>query len=345
MATIEKATLKNGKTRYRARMRLKGRHMSRTFDSKVAAERWTRSMEKQATLDASDAATQAASRTVAEMIDRYCTEVLSRKSRNTQACQHGQLQFWKKRLGGAPLAKITTALISEIREELKPRGAATVISYLTVLQHAFTVAAQEWEWCQSNPVKYVIRPPRPQSRVRTLSPEERTRLLFYARLVPCKLLETIIIVALSTGPRKSEILNMKFSDYDRQRGVILLNETKTRTRRAVRLFGLAARRMADLYDNQQPGQVYFFPSPQDPRRPLDFRHSWEMALEKAEIPNFCFHDLRHSAASYLAEHGATLLDIKEILGHQNILTTQKYAHLTESHTAALVQRMNLSIFP
>lgn len=345
MATIKRATIKNGKTRYRVRVRWKGTYRSRTFISKPEAERWARTMEDRAALDSADGTTQATARTVGEMIDRYRKEILPHKAHNTQASQHSQLEFWKEHIGKLTLARVTTPVIAGFKEALAPRGPATVNSYLAALQHVFTVAVQQWQWCTNNPVKNVVRHPPPKARVRTLSSAERTRLLFYARLAPCKLLETMIVVALSTGPRKNEIRHMRLADYDRQRGAIVLQETKNGERRTVRLFGLAARMMAELYDQRQPGQVFFFPSPQDPRRPVDFRYSWEQTLERAEIPNFCFHDLRHSAASCLAEQGATLADIKEILGHKTIQTTQKYTHLTENHTAALVQRMNLNIFP
>ena len=59
---------------------------------------------------------------------------------------------------------------------------------------------------------------------------------------------------------------------------------------------------------------------------------------------FRFHDLRHSAASYLAMTGATLVDIAEILGHSTLEMVKRYAHLTEQHTSKVVARMNEQIF-
>lgn len=344
MATMKVVTDRHGKRRYRTRVRCKGFYASKTHRNKREAERWARLMEDRAELSRSTPITQATVRTVAEMIDRYCAEVLPHKARNTQKSQYGQLLFWRELLGGLRLADATTPVIAGGKAALAPRGNATVNCYLAALQHAFGVAVKEWQWLEHNPVRNVLRLPPPQSRVRMLSPAERARLLFYCRLVPCRSLETMVIVALSTGPRKSEIRNMKFADYDRSRGTVVLDRTKNGERRTVRLFGLAAQKMAELYDSRAEGQVYFFPSPKNPGRPVEIRYSWELCLEKAEITNFCFHDLRHSAASYLAAQGATLADIKEILGHKSIQTTQKYTHLTESHTAALVQRMNLAIF-
>lgn len=344
MATIKTTSAKHGKTRYRVQVRTNGVYASKTFSNKAEAETWACTTENKAKLNTMGTTAQATTRTVGEMIERYCLEILRHKARNTQASQRGQLEWWKSRIGNMTLAKATTPIIAEGKKKLLPRGNATINSYLAALQHVYEIAIKEWQWCEINPVRNVWRQPLPQARVRMLSDLERAKLLFYCRLVPCQTLETIVILALSTGPRKSEIRFMRFSDYDHLRGRIVLNETQNGQRRTVRLFGEARCRMAALYEARSPEQEFFFPSEQNPNHPIDFRYSWEMALEKAEIPDFCFHDLRHSAASYLAAQGASLADIKEILGHKTIQTTQKYTHLTENHTAALVQRMNLRIF-
>jgi integrase len=68
-------------------------------------------------------------------------------------------------------------------------------------------------------------------------------------------------------------------------------------------------------------------------------------VQQAGITDFRFHDLRHSAASYLAMNGASLVDIAAILGHRTLQMVQRYAHLAEGHTAEVVARMNAVLFP
>ena len=344
MASIRIATNRHGERRYRVQVRVKGFYASATIKNRREADRWARKMEDRADLNCMSPTTQATVRTVGEMIDQYCKTILPHKARNTQFSQYGQLQFWKGLIGDLTLAQATTPVIADGKNILSPRGNSTINCYLAALQHCYAVAIKEWQWCEINPVRNVWRLPQPQARVRMLSAAERSRVLFYAKLVPCPYVYAITVVTLSTGPRKSEIRNVRFEDYDHARGRVVLDKTKNGERRTVRLFGHARELMGALYEARQPGQEYFFPSPQDHGRPVDFRYSWEMVLEKAAIPNFCFHDLRHSAASYLAAQGATLRDIQEILGHKSIQTTQKYTHLTESHTAGLLQKMNLAIF-
>jgi len=77
---------------------------------------------------------------------------------------------------------------------------------------------------------------------------------------------------------------------------------------------------------------------------MSLRAPWLAALKKAGVADFRFHDLRHSAASYLAMNGASLAEIAEVLGHKTLQMVRRYAHLSEAHTAGVVSRMNAKIF-
>jgi integrase len=86
-----------------------------------------------------------------------------------------------------------------------------------------------------------------------------------------------------------------------------------------------------------------FPNPTG-TRPANIRAAWQGAVRRAGIENFRFHDLRHSAASYLAMSGASLHEIAEVLGHKTLAMVKRYAHLTEAHTRSVVERMNRAVF-
>lgn len=79
-------------------------------------------------------------------------------------------------------------------------------------------------------------------------------------------------------------------------------------------------------------------------KPLDFQRAWMTALKRASLEDFRFHDLRHTAASYLAMNGAGLREIADILGHKTLAMVQRYAHLTEDHKSAVINRMATAIF-
>jgi integrase len=86
-----------------------------------------------------------------------------------------------------------------------------------------------------------------------------------------------------------------------------------------------------------------FPSV-DGKKPYSFRPYWNEALADAEVEDFRFHDLRHTAASYLAMNGATLLEIADVLGHKTLEMVKRYAHLADSHKASVLERMNSAVF-
>jgi integrase len=92
---------------------------------------------------------------------------------------------------------------------------------------------------------------------------------------------------------------------------------------------------------------FVFPAPfrygQEPK-PIDIQNAWRVAMKRAELKDFRFHDLRHSAASYLAMNGASLAEIAAVLGHKTLAMVQRYAHLSDAHTSKVVERMNTAIF-
>jgi integrase len=87
-----------------------------------------------------------------------------------------------------------------------------------------------------------------------------------------------------------------------------------------------------------------FPSKIRPQKPLLIHKSFPEAVKRAKVEDFRFHDLRHSAASYLAMNGATLAEIADVLGHKTFQMVKRYAHLSEAHTAGVVASMNEKIF-
>jgi integrase len=73
--------------------------------------------------------------------------------------------------------------------------------------------------------------------------------------------------------------------------------------------------------------------------------AFRYALRRADVTNFRFHDLRHTAASWLAMSGASLVEIAEVLGHRSLAVTKKYVHLMPSHTRGVVERMTGQFLP
>jgi integrase len=155
----------------------------------------------------------------------------------------------------------------------------------------------------------------------------------------------VVVLALSTGMRHGEIMGLTWDAVDLNKGRAILHETKNGERRAVAITGHALELLKELGKVRRIDSKLLFPAKEiAPQKPMDLRAPWESALKKAEIQDFKFHDLRHSAASYLAMNGASLAEIAEVLGHKTLQMVKRYAHLSEGHTASVVESMNTKIF-
>lgn len=229
---------------------------------------------------------------------------------------------------------------------------------MAALSHAFTVAVKEWQWIEDNPLLKVTRPKEPRGRVRFLSEDtqapdgtviegERTRFLNACKASTSPDLYAAVVLALSTGARAQEILGLRWGQIDFPRRVALLDDPdriKNSERRALPLAGHALELLRERARVRRIDTDLVFPGRTNPHKPVDLRTPFATALKAAGIEDFRWHDLRHSAASYLAMGGASLAEIAEVLGHKTLAMVKRYAHLSEAHTSAVVERMNNRIF-
>ena len=316
MATIVRRTSKNGQLSYRAQVRRKGAPpLSATFTKLSDARKWGQITEAAIIEGRHFKTVEAKRRTLADMLDRYTQDVLPQKRAGTVRAQVTQLHWWQTQIGHYTLVDVTPALIAKCRDTLKrTHASATVNRYLAVLSHAFTIGVREWEWCDDNPVRKIKRLREPRGRVRFLSEEERQRLLDACQVSNSRYLYKVVVLALATGARKGEILSLRWADVNFNREVLTFHETKNGERRTVPLTGQALTLMRQHAKVRHLNTTLVFPDVAG-KQPADVRDAWECAVKRAGIADFRFHDLRHTAASYLAMNGASLMEIAEILGH------------------------------
>jgi integrase len=370
MASIRKRTNKDGSVSYRVDVRLKGFPPQRaTFKRLADAKKWAGQTEAAIQENRYFKAAEARKHTFGELADRYIKETLPKKSASAQENQKPQIKWWKTQIGHYTLADITAAQIAACRDKLltepNKKGQlirpATVNRYIAVLSHAFNGAVNEWGWLEDSPMRKVSRPSEPRGRIRFLSDDEtdsngetidgeRTRLLKACQASDNSYLYPVVVLALSTGMRRGEIMGLTWDDVDLHQGRITLYETKNGEIRVVPLVGkslelLKAKAKARAEEKiRRIDTNLLFPSKVKQDKPMDLRAPWKTALKAAGIEDFRFHDLRHSAASYLAMNGASLAEIAEVLGHKTLQMVKRYSHLSEAHTAGVVERMNARIF-
>ncbi|MEI6709281.1 MAG: site-specific integrase [Methylococcales bacterium] len=352
MARIKERPAKDGTARYTAEVRLKGYPtQSATFKRLTDAKKWIASTESAIREGRHFKTAEAKKHTLADLVERYIKDVLPTKPKKAHD-QTQQLNWWKEKIGYLALAEVTPAIIVQYRDELlsgiTPRGTqrtpATVVQYMLALSHAFTIAVNEWQWLEDNPMRKVKKPTPSRGRVRFLDDAERAKLLTACKESTSDCLYLCVVLALATGMRQGELMGLQWQDVNLKDGFLILHETKNGERRRVPLSGLALDLLKNHAKIRRLDTPLLFPSLTKPQQPIGLKRAWETALKRAEINDFHWHDLRHCTASYLAMNGASLAEIAEVLGHKTLAMVKRYAHLSDGHVSNVVASMNAKIF-
>ncbi len=351
MASIVKREGKRGST-YRVRVRKGGRYVSKSFSRLTDAKSWASEMETK--IDSRQLpSAEALKHTLSDLISRYIENELGEVKTGKDKNRH--LKWWKDQIGETKLADITPALLAEYRDKLKKgRAQGTVNRYLTSLSHVFTLAVKEYGWMDANPLGKVRKLKEPRGRIRFLSEDEigsdgeviegeRTRLLRACKESRSPVLYDAVVLALSTGMRQGEILNLTWKDIDLKTGRITLTDTKNGEIRSVPVTGVALSMLNKRSKVRHIKTQLVFPD-RNGDGPANFRDAWLSALERAKIEDFRFHDLRHTAASYLAMSGATLAEIAEILGHKTLQMVKRYSHFSTQHVSGIISKLDERMF-
>jgi len=346
VATINKRKDQDGIDRFQGIIRLKGHPtQTATFTRITDAKKWIQHTEAAIREGRYFKSSEAKKHTLGDLIDRYMEKY------KIPDYKQAQLKWWKQKLGKYVLCDVTPAMIANSRDELLQgvnkrryqRSPSTVVRYIAAISHVFTMGIKEFGWIESSPVKKITKPREPGGRVRFLGDDERCVLLEVCKNSYSPFLYIVVVLALSTGMRQSEIMNLTWSQVDLVRKQIVLEKTKNMTCRTIPLAGLALELLTQHLQKRHTSFNLLFPG-KIRGKPLDLRKAWLAALKEADIKDFRFHDLRHSAASYMCMSGCSLVDVGILLGHKRLEVTRRYSHLSQKHMSKVVEKMNEEIF-
>lgn len=244
---------------------------------------------------------------------------------------------------GKALRQITPPLIEMFKQEFLSvptryggkRSGSTVNYHLSVLSKIFSLAVDA-EIVESNPCFRVKKLKLNNQRFRVLSIEEE--ISFFDALSDNKLVANIVTVALHTGMRRGEIFNLKWFDVDFNRKMIQIQESKAGKKRLVPMNATVVGLLTSIPRSNE----FVFPSPRTGGRLNNIKRSFRSAVTEAGIQNFRFHDLRHTAATRMADAGADAFTLMKILGHSDIRMTARYTHATDAALKRAVT--NLDVF-
>lgn len=345
---IDRFATKDGDCRYRVRIRIKGhKPISKNFKSLQHAKQWKRATEGDIEKGLYVSFSKAEQHTLADAINRYERDILPLKQNDyDNVARH--LQRWKAELGHLKLNRVNQSVIAEVRDKMllekTPKGGlrsnGTVNRYLATLSHVFSTAVREWQWINENPCLKVKKPKESVGRVRYLSKEELFRLIEACKRSGNANLYLIFLIALTSGARKSEILWLKGKDIDFDNQLLYLSDTKNGDNRTL---AMSDQVIEMLKGRSIPREALLFPSENDPKVPICIRSAWELAVKRAGLEDFRFHDIRHTTASYLTMNGTSTREVAEILGHKSLQTTKRYSHLANAHKRTLVNHLESMI--
>lgn len=257
----------------------------------------------------------------------FAQEFFKLHSKATKKSWHTDISLiniLNKYFAGKYLTEITPMMVDKYKmERIKEVAPATVNRGLALLKCMFNKAIQ-WEKVKENPVSKVKLFKENNKRLRFLEKEEIDKLLLHCR----GHLKPIVIIALNTGMRKSEILNLKWHDIDIKRDIIYLMNTKNNERREIPMNSHVKDALIAVH--KRPRSPYIFCN-RDSKPFGDIKKSFCNALTKSAIIGFHFHDLRHTFASQLVMSGVDLNTVRELLGHKTLDMTLRYSHLSPDH--------------
>ena len=208
----------------------------------------------------------------------------------------------------------------------RQRRPASVNRELAILSGILTMAV-DYEEIDRNPCRRVESLPENNQRTRHLSFDEEDR-LFAAVEGPREHLRTLMTVAIYAGPRRGELLRLRWPNVDFDLNAINFTETKTNKDRSVPMEPIVRQALLELRDRNHDAE-YVFTNPDTRTRYTDIKKSFSAACREAGVTNFTFHDLRHTFGTRLADAGVDVVKIKELMGHASIVTTMRYIHATD----------------
>ncbi len=272
----------------------------------------------------------------ASIVPRYLEHQKPRLSQRSYERARGILENQlRPTFGAVQLGKIRRSdiqnYVTHRSSEVSP---GSVVKELNVLKHLLGLAI-EWDLIPYNPAVKIKTPRVPAGRVRYLQPTE-----LRALLAACPdWLRPIAGLAAFTAMRRGEILKLRWIDIDLNGGRIMLPQTKNGDGRIVYMNELASDVIRSQWRDGAKGTDLVFPLADD-CTPDNISKGFAAVCRRLEIEDFTFHDLRHTAASWLRMQGADIHTVAQLLGHKDLRMATRYQHLSPEFLSTAVGRLD-----
>lgn len=280
-----------------------------------------------------------------------CTEYLGKWNKKDYTGQMQRVDYWCKVFGDRIMTDID---IFDLREQIdcmvdESQRATTINRKKAVLSSVYKFALSRG-YVDTNIVRNVVIDDDTKRRNRVLSEAERPRLLKACQESHWDKLYLLVLMAMTTGARRGELLKLRWCDVSIKDSAAYLGNTKNGDDRELHFAPIV---MDELKRFQEVGNGLLFPSSEKPTQAMDIRKAWEKALRVANIPaidilnpddsikleKFTFHCLRHGFCSALSDSGRELSQIGKLAGHKSLQTTMRYIHQGREQKRQIVNEL------
>jgi integrase len=239
------------------------------------------------------------------------------------------------------LTQITTFDGEQYKRQRLEAGAAsgTINRELAILSHILNKAI-EWGWIEKRSCK-LKKLKEDNGRITYLTVEQANRLLEEAKADVHPYIYAIILIALETAMRRSEVLSIRLKHIDLNRRMIYIPEAKAGSREqpiTEHLAGFLSQFMQGI-PHDQP---FLFPQPKSKTgHMVELFKPFKRVVKAAGLDpeEIVFHSLRHTAITHLVQAGVDLVTVKRISGHKTLQMVERYAHQNGQHIQAAMDKL------
>jgi integrase len=356
-AMIDKSTGK-AVLRFRAYVRRQGyASKSKVCKTEREAKEWLRENEATSNLQR-----VTSGKTLAQLIDEF---VEAPPTKGTLYWAPAHLDFWREQLGAMKVTDMSRGDINGAKSTLQSRpamrstpagpkltgkrlAAGSINRYLATLSSVLNFAMDR-ELIETHPMKggKVKKLTENAGRTRILSDEEQERLLDAAKASEWPMLHLLVRMCLTTAARRSEVMNLRWSDLRLDESIAVLAKTKNGRARSLPLVSdvkaslIAAKKIRPLKSDH----VFF--DPRQPDRPMRIDTAWRKCRAEAGLLNdrddpldrVYLHTTRHTAVTRMLKGGANLAQAAIVSGHQTLAMLKRYEHLSAADSVDLAEKL------
>ena len=296
--------------------------------------------------------------TVSQFLDKWYSDVAvhSLRPKSLESYEYLIRLHIKPNIGFIKLVNLSPANLQNLYSKKINQGLSNrTVQYIHSIIHRALNQALRWGWVSRNVADLVQPPSIKRKSPETLNSEQVRKLLAVLlgdRLYP------LYVLAISTGMREGELLGLYWEDVDffsntihvrraiqqlRNKGLVITEPKSDKSKRNIAVPTFAM----DVLWNYKEAQGYteglvFRTANNTPISPRNLVRHFKSSLQRAELPNIRFHDLRHTAATLLLNSGVHPKVVQEMLGHSQInLTLDTYSHVLPDIQREAAEKMDL----